>query len=340
MNKTILKGFIGTYTNTDSRGIYNFEFDCENKVFKTHALAYEIEKPSYLAVDKENNILYSVSKDNDLGGVTSFKIKENLSLEKINSVLETENPPCYINFSNKQGLIFTANYHHNKINVYPIEDGHRIGKPIKTLTHTNNTPHIHYANLDLDENFLLTVDLGQDYINLYEIKENDFIEREDLRVKFSKGCGPRHLAFHPNGKFIYVLTELSSEIASFQYNKGYLKLINILSTLPNKYTGVKSGAAIHIHPNVKFIYTSDRGNNSIACFKIDNATGSLSLVEHKPTFGSCPRDFAISEDGKYILITNQDSSSLVIFEISEDTGRLINHVGSIEVPSPVCIKLI
>ena len=194
MNKTILKGFIGTYTNTDSRGIYNFEIDCENKVFKTHALAYEIEKPSYLAVDKENNILYSVSKDNDLGGVTSFKIKENLSLEKINSVLETENPPCYINFSNKQGLIFTANYHHNKINVYPIEDGHRIGKPIKTLTHTNNTPHIHYANLDLDENFLLTVDLGQDYINLYEIKENDFIEREDLRVKFSKGCGPRHLA--------------------------------------------------------------------------------------------------------------------------------------------------
>ena len=200
--------------------------------------------------------------------------------------------------------------------------------------------HICLLYTSLDENFLLTVDLGQDYINLYEIKKNDFIEREDLRVKFSKGCGPRHLAFHPNGKFIYVLTELSSEIASFQYNKGYLKLINILSTLPNKYTGVKSGAAIHIHPNGKFIYTSDRGNNSIACFKIDNATGSLSLVEHKPTFGSCPRDFAISEDGKYILITNQDSSSLVIFEISEDTGRLINHVGSIEVPSPVCIKLI
>ena len=180
MNKTILKGFIGTYTNTDSRGIYNFEFDCENKVFKTHALAYEIEKPSYLAIDKENNILYSVSKDKDLGGVTSFRIKENLSLERINSVLETENPPCYINFSNKQGLIFTANYHHNKVNIYPIEDGHRIGKTIKTLTHTNNTPHIHYADLDPEEDFLLTVDLGQDYINLYEVKENDFIEREDF----------------------------------------------------------------------------------------------------------------------------------------------------------------
>lgn len=340
MNRNFFKGFIGTYTDKESKGIYNFVFDCQEKKFTSTSLAYEIEKPSYLAIDKTNNILYAVSKKDDAGGVTSFKINDDLSLEKINSILEPGNPPCYINCSNKPDLVFTANYHHNKINVYPILGSHEIGEPITTLNHDNINPHIHYADLDTSGDFLISIDLGQDFLNLYEVKDNNFIEREDLRVKFSKGCGPRHLAFHPNGEYVYVITENSCEIISFKYSKGKFALINITSTLPNKYLGVKAGAAIHIHPTGKFLYASTRGHNSIACYKINETTGDISLIGHKPTFGSCPRDFSISKDGKYLFVCNQDSSSLIAFEINEETGRLVKLIDSIDVPSPVCIKFL
>lgn len=336
MNNNFLKGYIGTYKNN----IYSFLFNTKNKKFDGFSLAFEIEKPSYLAIDSESKLLFSISKDDKLGGISSFKINDDLTLNKINSSLEKGAPPCYINFSKNKKLVFTANYHHNRVNIHKILENGEVSAPIKTLSNIGNDPHIHYVDVDPDERYICSLDLGLDRLNVYKLDNDDLIEREDLSIPFSKGCGPRHMTFHPNGKFAYVITEMSSEIASFKYNNGEFKLINIVSTLPAKYHGVKSGAAIHIHPSGKYLYASNRGDNSIACFKIDEVTGNIHLIEHKPTFGNSPRDFSISNDGNFIFIGNQDSSTIVVYNLDKNTGKLIEALDTITIPDPVCIKFL
>ena len=341
MQGYLLKGYIGTYTDGNSKGIYGFTFDVNNKKFIKKSLSYEIGKPSYLAIDKVNNKLYSIANINNDGGVASFNINDDSSLTLLNYNLETGNPPCHISLSDDSKFLFSANYHENKIISYSINSDGSLDSLKTVLSHDGESPHIHYVSLDPSQNFLCSLDLGLDKMKIYELNEGSLLKRDDLTIPFSKGCGPRHMAFHKTKKYAYVLTEASSEIAVFKYdNMGKFTLINVLSTLPNKYCGVKSGAAIHIHPNGKYLYTSNRGHNSISIFAIDEETNNLSLLGHQITFGSGPRDFSISEDGQYIMVANQNSSSIIAFSIDEKTGKLSDVLDTMEVPNPVCIKFL
>ncbi|MGG7176715.1 lactonase family protein [Clostridium paraputrificum] len=341
MNEHLLKGYIGTYTDGDSKGIYGFNFDLNNNKFTNISLSYEIDKPSYLAIDKNNNRLYSIAKINNDGGVAAFNINDDFSLNLINYNVEEGNPPCHISLSNDKNFLFSANYHENKIISYSLNGDGSLNPKKEVLSHDGDNPHIHYVSLDPGQNFLYSLDLGLDKMNIYEFKNGSLLKRNDLTIPFSKGCGPRHMAFHPTKRYAYVLTESSSEIAVFKYDTlGKLNLINVLSTLPNKYCGVKSGAAIHIHPNGQYLYTSNRGHNSISIFAIDEETSNLTLLGHQSTFGSGPRDFSISQDGKYLMVANQDTSSIVAFSIDYKTGMLNDVLDTINVPNPVCLKFL
>lgn len=339
MNK-LLKGFIGTYTNGNSKGIYNFTYDCEEEKFLDVSLSYEASKPSYLAVDKENNKLYSVIKNNTYGGVASFNIdSSNLKLNLIDINTDEINPPCHLSLNNEKSFLFSSNYHDNKLISYSIgKDGSF--DPIKDIhTNTGDIPHIHYSSLTPDGNFLCSLDLGLDSMFIYEFKDGKLNKRDDLTIRFCKNSGPRHMAFHPSKNYAYVLTECTSELCVFEYDKdGKFSLLMITPTLPHKYYGVKDGAAIQIHPSGKYLYTSTRGHNSIATFIIDEETGKVKFQDHTFTLGSTPRDFQISPDGEYIIAANQDSSSIVSFKIDNSTGLLSNVLDSIEVPNPVCVK--
>lgn len=337
---TLLKGFIGTYTNGSSKGIYNFTYNCEKDKFIDISLSCEASKPSYLVVDKDNKTLYSIIKKGNQGGVASFNIDiNNLNLDLVDINVTEGNPPCHLSLNNENGFLFSSNYHDNKLESYLTNINGKIRVAYDVQNNKGEAPHIHYANLTPNGKFLCSLDLGLDKMFIYELSNDNLIKRDDLTIFFSKGSGPRHMSFHPTKNYAYVLTEYTCELAVFKFdNEGHFTLIKLTSTLPHKYYGVKSGAAIHVHPNGNYIYTSNRGHNSISSFKINKETGNVVLLDHKFTLGSTPRDFDISQDGDYIIAANQDSSSLVAFKLDQNTGKLSNVLDSIEVPNPVCVK--
>ena len=193
-----------------------------------------------------------------------------------------------------------------------------------------------------DNKFLYVTDLGTDKIMIYRIKKNGLPEPAEMPwIKVTPGAGPRHLAFSPSGKFVYLTEELSSKISVFKRNKktGALELIQHVSSLPGDFNGINALADIHVHPSGKFLYASNRGHNSIVIFAVDKK-GMLQYIGHQSTKGEKPRNFMIDHSGDYLLVANRESDNVVLFEINRKTGKLTDTGTEINVPAPVCLKMI
>jgi 6-phosphogluconolactonase len=197
--------------------------------------------------------------------------------------------------------------------------------------------------LSPDNRFGLVADLGLDRVFTYQIDsaQGGLTRNDPSFVMLAPGSGPRHLAFRPDGKFVYSVNELLSTVTAFQYDasRGYLKELQTLSTLPKGWSGDNSTAEIVVHPNRRFLYASNRGDDSIAIFRINPSHGTLTFVDRTPTQGKTPRNFAIDPSGTFLLAANQESGSVVTFRIGSQTGRLTSTGNVLEVPSPVCILL-
>ena len=204
-------------------------------------------------------------------------------------------------------------------------------------------PHAHSINLDAANRFAVAADLGLDKVLVYRFDavKGTLSPNEPPSTSVQAGSGPRHFAFHPNGRNAYVINEIASTVTAFQYDaaQGVLKEVQTLSTLPKGYTGDTSTAEVQVHPSGKFLYGSNRGHDSIAVFAIE-ANGNLRYVENTPTGGRTPRNFGISPDGKYLLAANQQSDNVVVFKIDSKSGRLTSTGNTLEVPSPVCVKFL
>ncbi|WP_163183616.1 lactonase family protein [Neobacillus sedimentimangrovi] len=347
MNKKYI-GYIGTYTKGDSKGIYSFTLNTKEGKIENIEVAAELFNPTYLAISKDNRYLYSVVKDGEEGGLKAFSIGENGKLTAINSQVSAGAPPCHVSIDSQNKYVFSGNYHRGTVESHLLHQDGSLLPAASIIQHEGSGPdprqekaHTHYAGLTPDEKYVVVVELGIDALITYKINEDGTLTKVKLHP-LKAGSGPRHLTFHPNGKFAYIMTEFSSEVIVLTYNpeNGHFTEKQYISTLPADFKENNQGSAIHISSDGRFVYAGNRGHNSIAVFSVNGTTGELTFVEHTSTEGDWPRDFSLDPSEKFIVASNQESSNLVLFARDEFSGRLSLIQSDITVPHPVCVKFL
>jgi 6-phosphogluconolactonase len=352
--------YVGTYTEkTQSKGIYAFHFDPANGQLTEIGLAAETTNPSFLAVSPNGNFLYAVNEapitdGGEHGAVTAFSIDaQSGKLTELNQVSSLGVDPCFITFDRTGGYILVANYTRGSIAVFPLLDDGRIGKATAFLVNQGTPgpnkarqegPHAHNIYVSKDNRFVFVVDLGLDEVLAYRFDASNgtLTPNKPAYVKIKPGSGPRHIAFTSNEKFAYVLSEMGSIVTSLRFDakKGSFKEFQVNSSLPPDFHGENTAAEIAIHPNGKFLYASNRGNDSIAIFGIDPRKGTLTPLGGMPSGGKNPRHFAIDPSGNYLLAENEDSNDISVFRIDTATGALSNSAESVKTAAPVCLVFV
>jgi 6-phosphogluconolactonase len=271
------------------------------------------------------------------------------ALRLLNRVSSRGAGPCHITIDKTGKWLFAANYDSGSVAAFPIHEDGSLGEASSFFQHTGSSmnkarqsgPHAHVVTLSPDNRFALVADLGLDRVFTYRVDsaQGGLVPGNPPFVPLAPGSGPRHLAYRPDAKFVYSLNELLSTVTTFRYDasRGSLKELQTLPTLPTNWSGSNSTAEIVVHPSARFLYASNRGDDSIAIFRIDPSRGTLTFVDRTPTQGKTPRNFAIDPSGAFLLAANQDSGNIVTFRIDSGTGRLTPTGDILEVPSPVCI---
>lgn len=341
-------GFIGTYTKGESEGIYTFSLDTEEARIQGVKLAASLDNPTYVTVSKDKQYLYSVVKEGEQGGAASFSIKSNGELEELNRELSPGASPCHISVDSKNKTVVTANYHRGTVEAYLTTSNGSLEPVSSIIQHEGSgpdkerqeKPHVHYAGFTPDEKYVAVVDLGIDQLITYEVVNGQLKLANKLSLK--PGCGLRHLTFHPNGNYAYLMTEMSSEVVALQYNNkdGSFQILQYISTLPSDFTENSQGSAIHISSDGHFVYAANRGHDSIAVYGVNQETGELTFIEHTLTEGNWPRDFVLDPTENYLIASNQNSSNLVLFKRDSVSGKLTLLQSDIKVPDPVCVKFL
>ncbi|KAB8138884.1 lactonase family protein [Gracilibacillus oryzae] len=337
-------GYVGTYTKKASQGVYRFELNTEKKELENVQLAAELDNPTYVTVSDDNQQLYAVSKEGDKGGVTSFSIKENGDVTKLNSQATAGSPPCHVSINSDKSLVVAANYHTKLVEAYKTNDDGSINEPASaehdgTGPHERQEkPHLHYAGFTPNEKYVVVVDLGTDTVTSYQ-HENGKLEKVSV-LETEAGSGPRHLVFHPNGEYAYVMTELSNEVITLRYaGQGKFEALQYLPAIPDDFTENSQGSAIHISSDGNFVYAGNRGHNSIAVYKVEDDF-TLSFIAWTDTEGNWPRDFVLDPTEQFIIASNQESDTLVLFERDKENGTLTLVQKDVQVPEPVCVKFL
>jgi 6-phosphogluconolactonase len=351
--------YIGTYTDkTSSKGIYAYRFDAETGKLDSLGLAAKTTNPSFLAVHPNHRFLYAVNevtnyKGESGGAVSAFSIDAATGkLTLLNEVPSGGADPCYISLDKTGKYVLVANYTGGSIAAFPVLDDGRLGKASAFVQHTGHGtsperqegPHPHSIDLSADNHFALVDDLGLDELLVYRFDgaKGSLTPNDPKYAKLDPGAGPRHFAFHPSGKFAYVVSELASAVTVFGYDpaNGSLHSLQTISTLPKGFSGRNDDAEVAVHPSGKFLYASNRGHDSIAVFAIDADKGTLTPVEDIPTQGKEPRSFEIDPTGSRLFAENQNSNNIVVFRIDQKTGKLTATGQVLEAAAPVCVKFV
>jgi 6-phosphogluconolactonase len=350
--------FVGTYTEKESKGIYAFRFDATSSELTPLGVVAETANPSFLAIDPSQRFLYAVNeaqtyKGANSGGVSAFAINRTTGkLSLSNEEASRGADPCYVAFDKTGKYALVANYTGGSVAVFPVLADGRVGEASAFVQHSGSSinkerqegPHAHWIETTPDNRFAIAVDLGLDELLVYrfDAKTGSLTPNDPPYAKLDPGSGPRHLVFDPNGRFAYVVNELQSTVTAFSYDpdRGTLHKLNTITTLPKGFSGANDTAEIKMHPSRRFLFASNRGNDSIALFSIDPHTGELTTVDHFPTQGRTPRNFEIDPTGKLLLVANQDSNNIVVFRIDLSSGRLTPTGQTLHVPSPVCLKFV
>lgn len=340
--------YIGTYTRPNSKGIYAYRFQASTGKLTDIGLAGETSNPSWVTVHPNGKFLYAANEDRE-GKITAFSIDPaSGKLTMLNQVSSKGSGPCHLAIDKSRKWLFVANYNNGTVAAYPLGQDGKLGEAIKTVQHSGSSvnrqrqagPHAHSVNPSPDGKFLLVTDLGLDQILTYRIGAGDLMLKpaDPPFSKAAPGGGPRHLAFHPKGKFAYVCNEMAVTVTAYRYNaaNGSLAELQTEPLLPKGVTGANNSAAeIAVHPNGKFLYASIRGHNSIAVFAIDAGKGTLTAVDDTSTQGAIPRNFAIDPTGRYLFAANQEGGGVVVFRIDAKTGKLTPTGSKLDVPFPV-----
>lgn len=345
---------VGTYTNADkSNGIHVYSFNTETGEFKEKAKAVDITNPSYLAISKDKKNVYAVSESGDKKGTISafsFDAKTG-KLVFLNSESAGGNGPCYVSIDDKKQFVFAGNYGAGSLSAIRINKDGSLSTDIQTIQHEGNSvntsrqdkPHVHSVVLSPDNRYLLTPDLGTDKVNIYQFdptKKQPLTPSVQPFANVSPGGGPRHITFHPNGKYAYLILEMVGAIAAFNYKDGKLEAKQTITMLAPGFGGKIGAADIHISPDGKFLYGSNRGEaNEVVIYAIDK-DGKLSYAGRQSTLINTPRNFEIDPSGNFLLVANQNSNDVIIFKRDKKTGLLTSTGQKILVDKPVCLKFV
>jgi 6-phosphogluconolactonase len=347
--------FVGTYTTkTESKGIYAYEFDADTGKLTPKGVAAETPDPSWVAVHPGGKYLYAANEASKASTVSAFAVDvKSGKLTLLNQMPSLGEDPCYLSFDKTGKYVLVANYSSGTIAVFPILADGRLGEHTALVKDQGamgpnkkhqEGPHAHWIETSPDNRFVLVADLGLDEVLVYKFDATSgtLTPNEPAFARLKAGSGPRHAVFYPNGKFVFAVSELSSTATSFAYDvkKGTLKETGTASTLPPGFSGRNDVAETAVHPNGKFLYVSNRGNDSIAILSIDAGNRTLAPAGGIPTGGKEPRHFAIDPSGKYLLAENQFSNNIVVFKIDAATGGLTPTGQVVEVPSPVDIAFL
>ena len=349
-SKTIVKQaaysfYLGTYTDTESKGIYKLEMN-ESGHLKMIGLVAESENPSFLTFANNGKTLLAVNEVNTVNGmgtVESYMIEDGLKL--VSRKPSGGAHPCFVT-ANKDGFVLTANYSGGNIGLLKLGEDGKLSELLDKQQHSGSgtnskrqeKPHAHSVWFQPGSDQIIAVDLGTNELWLSKINSSSkkFIIEENNRIAMVDGAGPRHLAFHPNGKYLYVINELDNTITTLMLSRDeQFKLVGNVSSLPEDFEGNSFTADIHISLDGKFLYGSNRGHNSIAIFEILEH-GKLNCIDHVSTRGDHPRNFSLSPDEKFLVVANQNTNNIVCFERDKTTG-LLRFVDEIEAPKPVCV---
>ena len=325
----IEKIILGTYTRRVSEGIYTIDLDTEKKELSGLTLATKEVSPTYLAKSKAEN-LYTVTTVDGLGGAGAY----DSTYQFLNAVTEEGAPLCYVAVDETRQLVYGANYHKGEVNVYRILDNGGI-EAVESLYHQEETgPH---KNQDHAHVHYTVCDLGTDRVYTYDVAENGKLTLAATFVA-EPGTGPRHLVFHPTQPIAYLFGELDSTVSVLAYQEnGSFEKLQKISTLPEDFTGENGGAAIRISNDGRFLYTSNRGHNSIAVFEISSNGEQLSAIQNISTEGDFPRDFALNSTNEFLVCANQNSDNLTLFTRDAQTGKLTLLQKDIYAPECVCV---
>ena len=355
--------YVGTYTRKEghvdgkAEGIYVMEMDTKTGALTALDTITNSINPSYLTVHPNGKYLYAVNEIADgteayIGTVSAYKLDENGRFEKALNVVNAQgDAPCHVSVDATGKYVLVASYM-GTIAAFPIQADGSLGEASSMVKHELANPpggrqegaHAHMIVSAIDDKSIFVTDLGKDQVLHYQLV-NGQLEQTAI-TQLTAGAGPRHLVFHPTQERVYVLNELNKTVEVFSYTTGdkAFNRLQIIPTFKREITeGDLSPAAIRIHPNGKFLYTSNRGIkgskvNNIALFQIHPETGLLTFTATEKTGGLVPRDFAITPDGKLLLAGHQDSGTITVMSISHETGVLRKTGVVNEVATPVCLE--
>jgi len=335
--------FVGTYTNGDSEGIYRLKFDINTGMLSEKIVVAKMENPSFLKLSPDNKYLYAVEEsdayDSFGGSISAFAVQDS-SLQLLNTQGTGGAHPCHVALSEDGKTLAVSNYTGGNLALFDIESSGRLKEDKQLIDHkmldTTKTAHVHMAKFM--GSALFTADLGLDGIKKYIKKEGTYQPAEQASLDIALGAGPRHFVFDKNENFLYVINELNATISVFEAdNSGEYHQIATVSTLADDFKGANSCADIHLSPDGKFLYGSNRGENTIVIFNVNEQTGQLTLVGREEVQGDWPRNFAIDPSGKFLLVANQKSNSISVFKRDIKKGTL-KFLHDTKIGAPVCLE--
>ena len=356
--------YAGTYTGAKSKGIYLFRLQTDNLEVSQNitlvplGLAAETQNPSFLELDLKRRLLFAVNETNEFegkptGAVSAFSIDRSTGkLTLLNQRPSMGTGPCHLVLDNAGKNLLVANYGSGSVAVLPVAPDGRLGESSDMVQHSGKSvnpdrqkgPHAHCVTLDSANRFAFVCDLGLDKVMAYrfDAQQGKLTPNDPAFTALKPGAGPRHMVFRPDGRFAYVINEMDSTVAAFAYDAqaGSLKELQTISTLPGYYDGPNSAAEVGMHPSGKYLYASNRGNNTVILFNVDAAKGTLEYTEEQGTGGKTPRHFGIEPSAKHMAIANQDSDTLLAARIDAGNGRLKPSGVFAAVPSPACARFL
>lgn len=346
--------YVGTYTTpaSKSQGIYVYRF--EGGRVTPLGLAAESVNPSFLALGRDK-FLYAVNETQDYrgqksGGVSAFSIDHKTGkLTFLNERASGGTDPCYVSLDRTGKFVLVANYSSGSVAVFSLRGDGGLGERTAFVQHKGSSvnpqrqegPHAHSIEVSPDNRFVLAADLGLDELLVYrfDATRGTLTPNQPPFAKANPGAGPRHFVFDPSGTHVYLVSEMQSSVTVYSYDaaSGTLHQIQVINALPGDFAGESTAAEIAIHPSGRFLYTSNRGHDSISVFAVDPSKHTLSVLGHLPTQGKTPRNFAFDPSGNFLFAANQESNNIVVFRVDPKTGGLTPTGQVLDVPAPVCV---
>lgn len=337
------------YIGTGAEHIYMMELNSSTGQLRLLGEATEAQRPGFLALHPRVPVLYAVESA-DGGSVCAYRIDDDTGrLTRINRRSSKGNGPCHVAVSPECGHVAVANYGSGSTATIPIDAEGVLGEGGGFAQHEGHSvnpqrqegPHAHSVTFHPNGGLLLAADLGTDkvYRYRYAATQDALTPHAQPYVELAPGSGPRHVAFHPSARYVYVVNELGNTVTVFECDgpEGEMRPIQTIGTLPEGYSGENTTAEIRVHPTGGFVYASNRGHDSIAAFSVDGTTGKLSTLGQTPCGGVVPRNFNIDPTGRFLLVANQESNNVSVLEIDSNNGSLSSTQVSVDVPKPMCV---